>query len=78
MQKKYDLAKVRYVTAKHRDYLAPFDFESCPKSALEKNTRNLLEEVGNISMYERAMNHLGLDTEALAVSGISRDVLLEA
>lgn len=76
--KKYDLTKVRYVSAQHRDYLAPFDFEKCPQSSLEKNTRNLLEEVGNVTMYEKAISHLGLDTQALAVSNIDRDVLLEA
>lgn len=49
--KKYDIARVKYVTAVHQDYLAPFDFEKCAKSKLDKHTRNILEEVGNVTMY---------------------------
>lgn len=51
VKKKYALSKVAYVTVAHKDYLAPFDFDNCPKSKLEKNTRKLLEEVANVTMY---------------------------
>lgn len=39
VKKKYNLSKVNYVTSKHHDFLAPFDYEKCPKSQLEKNVR---------------------------------------
>lgn len=56
VKKKYNLARINYLTSKHQDYLAPFDFKKCPKSKIEKNCRNLLEEVGNVTMYQKAMN----------------------
>ena len=28
-KKKYSLARVNYLTSKHQDYLAPFDWEKC-------------------------------------------------
>lgn len=49
--KKYAISKVNYVTVAHQDYLAPFDFENCPRSKLGKHQRQLLEEVANITMY---------------------------
>ena len=78
VKKKYSLAQVTYVTVAHQDYLAPFDFEKCAKSKLEKNVRQLLEEVANITMYQKAMNQLGLDTETLPISGVSKEVILKA
>jgi len=50
-KKKYDLARVTYVAAAHQDYLAPFNFDNCPRSSLEKDTRQLIEEMGNVAMY---------------------------
>lgn len=55
VKKKYNLAKVNYVTVAHQDYLAPFDYKKCPASKLERNTRKLLEEIANITMYQRAI-----------------------
>jgi hypothetical protein len=58
--------------------LAPFDFASCPKSKLEKNIRHLLEEISNFSMYERAMQHIGVNYEAMPIQEVSREVLIQA
>ena len=49
--KKYTVTNVNYTTVAHSDYLAPFDFDKAPKSKIERNTRDLLEEVANITMY---------------------------
>lgn len=49
--KKYTVTNVNYTTVAHRDYLAPFDFDKAPKSKIERNARDLLEEVANITMY---------------------------
>jgi len=66
---------VKYVTAVHQDYLAPFDFEKCAKSKLDKHTRNILEEIGNVTMYQKAMTQLGVDTSVLPVSNITKEVI---
>jgi predicted DNA-binding WGR domain protein len=34
IKKKYNLAHVNYISFDHKDYLAPFDYEKCPKSKL--------------------------------------------
>lgn len=64
--------------AVHQDYLAPFDFEKCKKSKLEKNYRELLEEVANITMYQKAMNQLGLDTSMLPISNVTKETINKA
>lgn len=51
MPKKYTVTNVNYTTVAHHDYLAPFDFDKAPKSKIERNARDLLEEVANITMY---------------------------
>ena len=66
------------MTVAHQDYLAPFDFEKCAKSKVEKNVRELLEEVANVSMYQKAMVSMGLDTEVLPVSGMSKEAIHQA
>jgi len=38
----------------------------------------LLEEVANITMYQKAMNQLGLDTEMLPISGVRKETILKA
>lgn len=76
--KKYAISKVNYVTVAHQDYLAPFDFENCPRSKLGKHQRQLLEEVANITMYQKAMASLGIDNDVLPVSCINREVVDKA
>lgn len=61
-----------------KDYLAPFDFEKCPKSGLEKPIYELFEEISNITMYQKAMNTLGIDTTVLPFSDVKKDVIVEA
>lgn len=77
-KKKYDLAKVNYVTVDHKDYLAPFDFKNAPKSHLPGPVNNLLEEVANITMYKQAMTNMGIDQSVLPISNISKDVIAKA
>lgn len=38
----------------------------------------MLEEVANITMYQKAMNQMGLDTEMLPISGVSKETILKA
>lgn len=35
-KKKYVLVHVNYQNVKHNDYLAPFDYENCPATQMEK------------------------------------------
>jgi hypothetical protein len=41
---------------KHQDFLAPFDYENCPSSSLEKGVRNVVEEISNLTMYRDAVS----------------------
>ena len=49
--KKYVLVNVSYTNVKHNDYIAPFDYDNCPKTHIEKLLRNLIEEISNVTMY---------------------------
>ena len=42
---------VHYSNVKHQDYLAPFDYENCAKTQMDKNKRLLIEEIANVTMY---------------------------
>jgi hypothetical protein len=51
VKKKYNLSKVNYITVDYKDYLAPFDYEKCPKTRINKSIYELFEEICNITMY---------------------------
>lgn len=55
------LVNVSYTNIKHQDYLAPFDYENCAKTQIEKATRLLLEEISNVTMYQRSLQQMGID-----------------
>ena len=76
VKKKYNLAKINYVTVDYKEYLAPFDLEKCPKSRLSRELFDLFEEISNVTMYQRAMNNFGLDTNVMPFSAVKKDVLL--
>jgi hypothetical protein len=77
-KKKYEIARVKYDTVKHKEYLAPFDYKKAPNSALENNKRNLLEEITNFTMYQKAMGDFGIDQEILPFAKIEKQSLTEA
>ena len=70
------MARVNYVTVDYKDYLSPFDLEKCPKSRLSKELFDLFEEISNVTMYQRAMNNFGLDSNVMPFSAVKKDVLL--
>lgn len=77
--KKYALVKVHYSNVKHQDYLAPFDFENCAKlNTLRKQEADLYEEISNVTMYQRAISELGINTDLLPVSALTKDTLTGA
>ena len=78
VKKKYNLTRVNYITVNFKDYLQPFDYEKCPKSKLSKKTFDLFEEISNVTMYQRAMNQFGLDTDVMPFSGVKKQSLAEA
>lgn len=78
MKKKYDLARVNYVTVDNLEYLVPFDYQICPDSKLETSVRELFEEVANVTMYTRAMSSAGVDQKVLPFSGVSKDIVKKA
>ena len=61
MNKKYTLVQVHYSNVKHQDYMAPFDHDNCPASQMEKPVKHLIEEISNLTMYQRAVQQCGLD-----------------
>lgn len=75
---KYCLAKVNYVTVEHKDYLAPFNYDKCPPSKIEKNVRELIEEIANITMYTKALRQMGFDLETTPISNLSKDSIQKA
>jgi len=78
VKKKYALTKVSYVNVDFKDYLSPFDYDKLPKSKLSKPIFDLLEEIANITMYQRAMSNFGIDQNVLPFSAITRDQILKA
>lgn len=72
------ITKVNYATVAHQDYLAPFDYDKCCKSVLDKNVKELIEEVSNVTMYQKAMNQLGLDRDMLPISGVTKETIDKA
>ena len=73
MKGKYNLAKMNYVTVEHKDYLAPFNYDKCPKSKVEKNVKELLEEIANITLYTKALRQMGIDVDTLPISNLNKD-----
>jgi len=57
-KKKYVLVNVNYKNVEHNDYLAPFDYQNCAPTQMEKLLRNLYEEISNVTMYKRSMTDL--------------------
>ena len=76
--KKYDLSKVNYCSVQHRDYLAPFDFDKCPKSGIERNARDLIEEIADFAMYSQAMKSFGIDQDMLPFHSIDKSSIQAA
>ena len=59
--------------------MAPFDFDNCAKTVgLPKSVENLIEEISNVSMYQRAMKTMGIDEDKLPVSALKREAINEA
>ena len=78
VKKKYNIARVNYITVDYKDYLAPFDFEKCPKSRLPRPIYDLYEEVANVTMYQKALQNFGLDLEVMPFSAVKRESIIEA
>ena len=78
-KKKYELTKVNYSNVKHQDYLAPFDFENCSKSSsLPQLVEDLVEEISNVTMYQRAIKTLGIDEDKLPCGSLKKESIEEA
>lgn len=76
--KKYSLVKVHYSDIKHQDYLAPFDYDNCAKTQMEKQKRLLLEEIANVTMYQRAVRNQGIDQDQMPISNLKKETLIDA
>lgn len=64
---------------KHNDYLAPFDYDNCAKlSAMHKWTEDLIEEISNVTMYQRAVRQMGIDENKMPVSALKKEAIMEA
>ena len=61
-KKKYSLVKVHYSNIKHKDYLAPFDYENCVKTSLSsQRVFDLIEEISNLTIFQRAVTQFKID-----------------
>lgn len=78
VEKKYILAKIRYITADVKDYLAPFDLKNCVPSALPKSVQDLFYELTHVTAFQRAMSGMNIDTHAMPFSALTKDVVIEA
>lgn len=60
--------------------MAPFDFENCAKASngFTEEVKDLVEEVSNLTMHQRAFRNLGIDQNLLPVSALKKEVLVEA
>ncbi len=76
--KKYNIAHVKYHSFNYKDYLAPFDLLNCPRSKLDKPTQELIEEIAQITVYQRAMSNFGIDSRILPFHSVKKEVLIEA
>jgi len=74
-QKKYVLVHVSYSNIKHQDYLAPFDYDNCAPTQMEKHLRLLIEEISNVTMYQRSLQEMGIDQTQLPVSQLKRETI---
>ena len=78
-KKRYEPVQVNYTKVKHQDYLAPFDFTNCVNpSGLDKWVDSLIEEISNVTMYQRAIRQMGIDEDKLPVSALKREAIVEA
>ena len=63
----------------HQDYLAPFDYENCFKpSSLPELVEDLVEEISNVTMYQRAIKTLGIDEDKLPCGSLKKETIQEA
>lgn len=76
--KKYNLVKVHYSDVKHQDYLAPFDYDNCAKTQMDKFKRLLIEEIANVTMYQRAVSSQGIDKDQMPISNLKKETLQDA
>ena len=60
--------------------MAPFDYDNCAKASEDfvKETQELIEEISNVTMHQRAISQLGIDQSLLPVSALKKEVLIEA
>jgi len=76
--KKYNLARVRYVTVDYKEYLAPFKLNECPPSKLAKPLQDLIFEISNVTTFQRALSNFGIDSKVLPFSALKKEIVDEA
>lgn len=76
--KKYVLVNIEYGNIKHEDYLAPFDYDNCAKTQIDKPLRLLIEEISNVTMYQRSLFELGFDWGQMPISNIKKEIVQKA
>jgi len=78
-KKKYNLVEVHYSNVKHKDYLAPFDFDNCkPAQGVCQKVMDFFETICNVTMYQKAMQREDVDMDLLPISSLKRDTLEKA
>ena len=72
---KYLLLKFKSTHALHSDFLLNFDYSKIPNSLLSKEVRSLMKEITNRSIYAKALNESGIDTELLNLTYLNKELI---
>lgn len=77
-KKKYSIVQVTYSSVKNQDYLAPFDYNNCAPTAIQnKSVYELIEEISNVTMFQKAMQACGIDNDIMPISSLKKEVVNE-
>ena len=56
--------------------MAPFDFDNCPTAkGIDSSILELIEEIANITMFQKAVKQLGLDTKTMPIANLSSEII---
>ena len=76
---KYMLLKYNKIKLKPSELLKPFEYEKCPKSKIkDRNILNLLKNITDSSVIEKAFKESGLDTQFFNYSMLNKETLMKA
>ena len=77
-RKKYVVMAIKEKFLHYKQLIKPLDFKHLKvKTQLSKPIKKLMKTILNVSIYEQAMTGYGLDIEALPISKLKKETLIE-